>query len=123
MALVAAALDPKVYGPALPSVQAAIRARPQIEFVIVFLAVAGAALLLAGGAIGDSVRARPIIVGGLVVSLLASLVGIVVTSGPLFIASRIVGHAVAAFVIPVSIALDIRIARAPSRVQIEPESP
>ena len=59
LALVAAAADPKIWGPSLPTMQAAIRERPTIEVLVVFGAVGGAALLLFGGAIGDSARARP----------------------------------------------------------------
>ena len=50
-------------------------------------------------------RARPIIVGGLTVELLASVAGLLVPSGPLFVATRLLGVAAASFVIPVSIAL------------------
>lgn len=105
LALVAAALDPKIWGPSLPTMQAAIRERPNIEILVLLGAVGGAALLLLGGAIGDSVRARPIILGGLVVELLASASGLIVTEGGLFVATRFLGHAAAAFVIPVSLAL------------------
>ena len=104
-ALFAAALDPKVWGPSLPSVQAAIRERPELEAIVLLGALGGAALLLVGGAIGDSARARPIIVGGLAVELLAALAGLLVPDGALFVATRFVGHAAAAFVIPASLAL------------------
>lgn len=105
LALVAAALDPKVWGPSLPTMQAAIRERPAIEVLVLLGAVGGAALLLLGGAIGDSVRARPITLGGLVVELAASVSGLILTDGPIFVATRFLGHAAAAFVIPVSLAL------------------
>jgi MFS family permease len=104
-ALVAAALDPKVWGPSQPNIQAAIRVRPELEGIILLAALAGSALLLLGGAIGDSARARPIIVGGLAVELLAAVASFVVPSGALFLASRFVGHAAAAFLIPASLAL------------------
>ena len=104
-ALVAAALDPKVWGPSLPNVQAAIRVRPELEGIVLLAALGGSALLLLGGAIGDSARARPIIVGGLAVELVAALVSLLVPSGALFLASRFVGHAAAAFLIPASLAL------------------
>ena len=104
-ALFAAALDPKVWGVALPSVQAAIRERPELEAVVLLAALGGSALLLLGGAVGDSARARPIIVGGLVVELLASIVGLVAPVGTVFVATRFVGHAAAAFLIPASLAL------------------
>ena len=105
MALVAAGLDPRVWGPALPSVQAAVREQPQLEAVFLVLAVGASGLLLLGGAVGDSARARPIIVGGLTVELLASVAGLLVPSGPVFTATRLIGVAAASFVIPVSIAL------------------
>lgn len=105
VALAAAALDPKVWGPSLPSVQAAIREQPQLEVIVVLGAVAGSALLLLGGAVGDSSRARPIILGGLAVELLASVTGLLAPIGPLFVATRFAGHVAAAFLIPVSIAL------------------
>ena len=105
VALVAAAMDPRIWGPSLSNVQAAIRERPSIEVLVLLGAVAGAALLLLGGAIGDSARARPIILGGLLVELLASVVGLLVPVGGVFIAARFVGHAASAFVIPVSLAL------------------
>jgi len=105
IALVAAAMDPRIWGPALPNVQAAIRERPAAETIVVLSSIAGAALLLLGGAIGDTARMRPIILGGLLVELLASVAGLVIAAGPVFIVTRFVGHAAAAFVIPVSLAL------------------
>jgi DHA2 family methylenomycin A resistance protein-like MFS transporter len=104
-ALFAAAFDPKVWGPSLPTIQSAIRDRPNLEAVVLLAMVAGSALLLLGGAVGDTVRARPIIVGGLAAELLASLVSLLVPSGPVFIASRFVGNAASALVIPASLAL------------------
>ena len=105
VALFAAALDPKVWGPSLPTVQAAIRDRPELEAIVLLAALGGSALLLLGGAVGDTSRARPIIVGGLAVELLASVVGILVPEGALFVATRFIGHAAAAFIIPASLAL------------------
>jgi MFS transporter, DHA2 family, methylenomycin A resistance protein len=104
-ALFAAALDPKVWGPNLPSVQAAIRERPELEAIVVLAALGGSGLLLLGGAVGDSVRARPIIVWGLAVVMLSSAAGLVLPTGALFVGARFVGHAAAAFVIPASLAL------------------
>jgi DHA2 family multidrug resistance protein-like MFS transporter len=104
-ALFAAALDPKVWGPTLPTVQAAIRDRPNLEATALLAMVAGSALLLVGGAVGDTNRARPIIIGGLVVELVASIGAILVPSGPLFVASRALGHAGSAFVIPAALAM------------------
>jgi DHA2 family methylenomycin A resistance protein-like MFS transporter len=105
VALFAAALDPRIWGPSLPSVQAAVRENPELDTVIMLAAVGGSALLLVGGAVGDSARARPIILGGLLVELVASVAGLLLPLGPLFVAARLVGHGAAAFVIPVSLAL------------------
>jgi DHA2 family multidrug resistance protein-like MFS transporter len=103
-ALFAAGLDPKVWSASLPTVQSAIRARPELETVALVGAVVGAALLLVGGALGDSARARPIVLGGLTVELVAAAISLVVPVGPIFVVSRLVGYAAAAFVIPVSLA-------------------
>jgi hypothetical protein len=105
VALFAAAMDPQAWSPALPSIQAAVRENPQLETVVLLASISAMGLILLGGAIGDSRRARPVILGGLVVELLASAVALLVPSGPIFLTARLVGHAGAAFVIPVSIAL------------------
>jgi DHA2 family multidrug resistance protein-like MFS transporter len=104
-ALFAAALDPRVWGASLPSVQAAIRDRPEVEAIVMLGALGGAALLLLGGAIGDSARVRPLIVGGLAVVLLTSAICLAVPVGPVFTVARLSGHAAASFVIPASLAL------------------
>ncbi|MGZ6340142.1 MAG: MFS transporter, partial [Candidatus Limnocylindrales bacterium] len=103
-ALFAAGLDPRVWSAALRSVQVAVRLEPQLEAIIVVAAVAEAGLLLLGGAIGDWARARPIVLGGLVVELVTALVGLVVPDDGLFVLTRIIGLAAAAFVIPVALA-------------------
>jgi MFS family permease len=115
VALFAAAMDPQVWSPALPSVQAAVREDPQLETVVLLASISASGLILLGGAIGDSRRARPVILGGLVVELLASVVALIVSGGPIFLAARLVGHAGAAFVVPVSIALVATSYRGPVR--------
>ena len=105
IALFAAALDPKVWGASQPTVQAAIRAHPELETVVMLAAVVASALLLLGGAVGDSARARPIIIGGLAIEFSVSVISLLIPAGPAFLAARLVGHAASAFVIPVSIAL------------------
>ena len=103
-ALLAAGLDPKVWGPSLSTVQAAIRERPSLEAYVLIGAVGSAILLLVGGAIGDLRRARPLIVGGLATLVVTGLVGLLVPEGPVFIAARLVGAAAAALTIPASLA-------------------
>ena len=103
--LVAAAMDPQVWAPTQPSVQEAVRGNPQFETLILMASISASGLLLLGGAAGDLRRAKPVILGGLLVELLAAVAGLIVPEGPIFVTSRLVGHAGAAFVIPVSIAL------------------
>ena len=103
-ALFAAGLDPKVWGPSLTTVQSAIRARPELESYVLIGAVGFAIMLLIGGAIGDLRRVRPLILGGLAVLIVTDAIGLVVTSGPPFIAARLVGSAASALVVPASLA-------------------
>ena len=104
VALLAAGLDPKVWGPSLSTVQAAIRERPSLEAYVIVGAVASAILLLVGGAIGDLRRVRPLIVGGLATFVVTGSLGLLFASGPVFIAARVVGAAAAALTIPAALA-------------------
>ena len=97
-------MDPKVWGPASSSVQAAIRARPDLEGLVLLGAVAAAVLLLIGGAIGDLSRARPVVLIGLGLSLASAVVCLVFPDGDAFRLSRLVGTAAASFVFPVALA-------------------
>lgn len=101
----AAAMDAQVWSPALPTVQQAVRDNTFLETVVLLGSISAAGLILVGGAVGDSHRARPVILGGLLAELLASIVCLIVPVGPVFLVARLVGHAGAAFAIPVSIAL------------------
>ncbi len=105
VALFAAALDPQTWSPGLPSVQAAVRENPELETLLLLASITSAGLILLGGAIGDSRRARPIILGGLLGELVAAAVAMLAGAGPIFEAARLVGHASASFIVPVSIAL------------------
>ena len=109
-ALFAAGMDPKLMAPTAMSTQAAIRAQPDIEGQLVLISVITALLLLMGGAIGDTARTRPIIVGGLAASLVCAILGMGVylavgMGSPMFVAVRFVGIASAAFVMPVALAM------------------
>jgi len=107
VALFAAGMDPKVMAPMATTTQAAIRARPEIEGLILLVSVLTAVLLLVGGAVGDTRRARPIIIGGLSVSLACGIVVLLLADpgGGLFRVVRFVGIASAAMVMPVSLAM------------------
>jgi MFS family permease len=105
-ALLAAGLDPKTMAPSASSTQAAIRAQPDIEGLILLVSVTTAILILLGGAIGDTTRAKPIITGGLVVSFLAAFLAMLLEgTGLPFTIVRFFGVASAAFVMPCALAL------------------
>ena len=105
-ALLAAGLDPKVMAPMATTTQAAIRARPEIEGFVLLISVGTAIMLLVGGAVGDTTRTRPIIMGGLAVSLVSAVAALLlVNTGLPFQLVRIAGIASAAIVMPASLAM------------------
>jgi MFS family permease len=105
-ALFAAGMDPKVMAPMATTTQAAVRARPEIEGLILLISVLTAVLLLVGGAVGDTRRARPIITGGLAVSFVCAILALLLGSGDTpFVVVRFAGVASAAMVMPVALAM------------------
>jgi len=105
-ALLAAGLDPKVMAPMATTTQAAIRARPEIEGLVVLISLGTALSLLMGGALGDVSRSRPILVGGLAVSLVAGLVAFpLVDTGLPFQLVRTAGIVAASLVMPTALAI------------------
>ena len=54
LSLAAAGLDPRVLNPGLASVQEAVRARPDVEQLLLIVAVLSAIVLLVGGVLGDT---------------------------------------------------------------------
>ena len=107
VALFAAGMDPKVMAPMATTTQAAVRLQPELEGLILLVSVITATFVLVGGAVGDLSRARPIIVGGLAVSLVAAIVAIpLLASNDLpFRLVRLAGIASAAMVMPAALAL------------------
>ena len=106
VALIAAAMDPQIWTPTLPSIQEAIRENPQFETLVLLASVAASGLILLGGAVGNSRRAKPVILGwSRASSCSRAFVTLLVPVGPLFWTARLIGHAGSAFVIPVAIAL------------------
>jgi MFS family permease len=92
--------------PMATTTQAAIRARPEIEGLILLISVLTAVLLLVGGAVGDTRRARPIITGGLAVSFACAILALLLGSGDTpFLVVRFAGIASAAMVMPVALAM------------------
>lgn len=105
LSLAAAGLDPHIYNPSLPSIQAAVRARPELEDILLIAAVVGAVLLLVGGVLGDTDGRRRIQLTALAALIGASASGLVITDGPLFLAGRLVGLAAASVILPIAIAV------------------
>ena len=103
-ALLAAGIDPRIWAPQLTTVQAAVRAQPGLDSLIMLNGLAAAIVLLAGGAIGDLSRARPLIRGGLVVLVGTALVGLLLPDTAMFAAARIVSNLAGAIVFPVALA-------------------
>lgn len=104
IALVAAGLNPQVLSPFIVDIQAAIRAQPELLALSTLASVLGAGMLLVGGVAADVYRTRRILEWALAALVAMSAVGIVVSSGPLFVASRLGGSMAAGFVIPFAIA-------------------
>ena len=95
---------PADLGAQLTTVQAAVRAQPGLDSLIMLNGLAAAIVLLAGGAIGDLSRARPLIRGGLVVLVGTALVGLLLPDTAMFAAARIVSNLAGAIVFPVALA-------------------
>lgn len=104
LALLAAGLDPKVASPFVIDVQAAIRARPELEALATLIGVLGSATLLIGGVAADAYRSRRIIQGGLLALAGTAAANLVFTEGPLFIAARIGGALASGLVVPFALA-------------------
>jgi MFS family permease len=103
-ALAAAGLDPRVYNPGLTSVQNAVRARPELEQLLLVAALVGAGLMLAGGVLGDTDGRRRLMVGALATILVSAIAGLFVVDGPGFVISRFFGLAGASAVLPLALA-------------------
>ncbi len=104
LALGAAGLDPKVYGPTTQSVQQALREQPNLQATLLAASVAGAAFYLIGGALGDTVGRRRVLLFGLLAILVGDLGGLILDGTGLFNLSRIVVSAGIGLVVPIAIA-------------------
>jgi len=105
LSLAAAGLNPPVTSPGLPNVQAVIRAQPEINALLLLITLVAAGLLFVGGILGDTDGRRRILLGALAMLCGANVLGLVVTSGPLFIADRLASGAAAYAVLPFALAL------------------
>ena len=104
LSLFAAGLDPRVFSPGLGSVQAAIRENSQAEVLLLLATVVGGGLFLIGGVLGDADGRRRLLLGALATMLVAAVIGLFVTDGPLFVISRMIGLAAASVTLPIALA-------------------
>src|SRR4026208_492983 len=104
LALAAAGMNPQVTSPFVVDVQSAIRAQPGLAALTTLVGGFRARTLLAGGVAADTFRTRRILTAALLVLAVASVVSLVVVSGPIFLASRMAGSMAAGFAIPFAIA-------------------
>lgn len=104
LAIAAAGLDPRILSPGLPTVQSALRARPELEALAALLGVAAAAALLIGGVAGDSLRTRRVLLAGLVGLAVTAAGSLVFAEGPLLVATRFCGAIAAGLVVPFALA-------------------
>ena len=104
ISLAAAGLDPRAFHPGLVSVQAAVRARPEAEQILLIAAVVGAVMLLVGGVLGDVDGRRRLHLGALGVLVVAGVSGLLFSDGPVFLLGRLVGAAMASLILPFALA-------------------
>jgi MFS transporter, DHA2 family, multidrug resistance protein len=104
LALAAAGMNPQITSPLVVDVQSAIRAQPGLAAIATLFGVLGAGTILAGGVAADAYRKRRLLEVSLLALALASGTSLVVASGPIFLASRVLGALAAGFAIPFAIA-------------------
>ena len=104
LAIFAFGMDPRALAPGMPTVQSALRDRPELETLLLLVAVLGAGVLLVGGALGDIFRTRRLMLGALAGLLLAQILTIVLPDGPLWFAARFLAIVCDGIILPFAIA-------------------
>ena len=105
LALLAAGLNPTVYGPSLPNLQYAIAVRPDLESAYLVSIVVTAGMFLLGGLFGDLYGRRRALVIGLVALAVANIAGTLTTGVAAFVVTRIAAGGAVGLIIPVAIAV------------------
>jgi MFS family permease len=103
VAILAAALDPPLLDPGMPTIRAALRAEPSLQAILSLSTEVQAAFLLIGGVVADRWRTRRTLQLGLAGLVLGCALAVLMPSGPGLLASRVVGWASSGVVIPFSI--------------------
>lgn len=104
LSLAAAGLDPHVYNPGLASVQAAIRARPELEQTLMIAAVLGALVMLGGGVLGDTDGRRRIHLAALATLIVTGAAGFFLPDPPALIIDRFGGLIASSIILPFALA-------------------
>jgi MFS family permease len=105
LALFVAGLDPKVFSPGMPTMQSALRERPALENLFLLAVVVQAAFYLVGGAAGDIIGYRKVLLVGLAGMIAFEALPIIGDEGPIFLVARIGASASIGLVIPTAIAM------------------
>jgi MFS transporter, DHA2 family, methylenomycin A resistance protein len=104
LSLFAAGLNPRVFSPGLGSVQSFIRENSEAGLLLLLATVVGGGLLLIGGVLGDADGRRRLLIGALATMLATAVAGLIVTDGPAFVISRMIGLAAASVTLPIALA-------------------
>ncbi len=104
LALLAAGIDPPLIDATGDFVQANLRLYPAFQALVTLGVVAGAAITLSGGAVGDLYGRRRFLLGGLAVLALGDAIGAVVPGDPALFLSRALAGPAAGFIIPLALA-------------------
>jgi MFS family permease len=105
VSLAAAGLNPVATSPALPGIQSAIRAQPEINVLLILTTLVAAALLFLGGVLADTRGRRGLLLGALGVLVVVNAVDVVIGEGALYVVTRFVATAAAYAVLPFGLAL------------------
>jgi DHA2 family multidrug resistance protein-like MFS transporter len=103
LAMAAVGLDPPILEPAMPSIQAAVRAEPELQSLLLVTAVWKSAVLLAGGVIADVFRSRRLYEAGLLGLVAASVLATVIPDESLFFLFRLMATLSVGLVLPYAI--------------------
>jgi MFS family permease len=102
-AILAVALDPQIFDPGMATIQAAIRARPDLSAIAMVVAVAKSGFLLLGGVLADNLRSERLLRASLLMLAAASLGAMLMPSGAGLLASRIVAVVCDGLILPFAI--------------------
>ena len=104
LALLAAGIDPPLIDATGDFVQANLRLEPAFQALVTLGVVAGAAVSLSGGAIGDLYGRRRFLLGGLAVLVVGDAIGGLIPGDAALLISRALAGPASGFIIPLALA-------------------